>query len=154
MQLSNIIIGKPYMAWGLLALVPFILFYLIRPKLKEKEIPSLMFLMRNNKQMKQSSFFRYLVRSFLFLVQFIIITGLAFSLVFPYITVPYKSSSANTIVVIDGSASMQTSYGMGTRFDKAISEIKPRLNGRIGVIFAANQPLILLKDERKEEAPG
>jgi hypothetical protein len=147
MQLAN----QPGL-WGLLALIPFILMYLIRPRAKEKEIPSLMFLMKNSKQSKQSSFFRYLMRNFLFFLQLILIGGLAFSLAMPYVTIPYKSTAQYTVVVLDGSASMQTKHGIGTRFDRAISEIKPKLTGKVSVIFAENQPLVLLTDGNNMEA--
>jgi hypothetical protein len=147
MQLAN----QPGL-WGLLALVPFILMYLIRPRAKEKVIPSLMFLMKNKKQSKQSSFFRYLMRNFLFFLQLITIGGLAFSLAMPYITIPYKSTAQYTVVVLDGSASMQTKFGIGTRFDKAVSEIKPKLSGKVSIIFAENQPLVLLSDGNNLEA--
>ncbi|MFC1704736.1 BatA and WFA domain-containing protein [Nanoarchaeota archaeon] len=151
-MIGNIQIARQFGLWGLLALVPFILMYLIRPRLKEKVIPSLMFLLKNNKRSIQASFLRNLMRNFLFFIQLIILAGLAFSLAMPYITVPYKSSAENTVVVLDLSASMQTKYGMGTRFDKAISEIKPRLSGRVSIILAQNQPLVLLNDGRVEEA--
>lgn len=152
MQFGPVQIGREFGLWGLLVLVPFILLYLIKPKLKEKVIPSLMFLMRSSKHSRQASFLRKLMRNFLFFIQLLILTGLAFSLAMPYITIPYKTSSEITIVVLDGSASMQTMDGRVTRFDKAISEIKPKLSGRVSIIFAVNQPLILLQDGKREEA--
>ncbi|MBW2980849.1 BatA and WFA domain-containing protein [Candidatus Woesearchaeota archaeon] len=154
MQLGNILIGNQVGLWGMLVLAPFILLYLIRPRLKEKVIPSLMFLIKNQKQLKQSSFLRNLMRNFLFFIQLLILSGLAFSLAMPYITIPYKAASEHTVVILDGSASMHTKYGASTRFDKAVSEIRPRLSGKISIIFAENQPLILLKEGKKDEALG
>ncbi|MBW2984819.1 BatA and WFA domain-containing protein [Candidatus Woesearchaeota archaeon] len=145
-------IGKPFGLWGMLVLIPFILLYLIRPKVKDKVIPSLMFLMKQQRISIQASFFRTLMRNFLFFIQFLTLAGLAFSLAMPYITIPYKASSENTVAILDVSASMHTKHGMSTRFDKALSEIKPKLSGRISIIAAENQPLILLKEEKKDEA--
>ncbi len=152
MQIGSVTIGNEFGLWGMLVLVPFILMYLIKPKLKEKVIPSLMFLIKNNKQSIQASFLRNLMRNFLFIIQLIVLSSLAFSLAMPYIAIPYKSSSEHTVVVLDLSASMQAKGGSNTRFDYAIREVKPRLSGRVSIVLAQNQPLLLLKEGTRDEA--
>jgi len=65
--------------FALLALVPFIILYLIRPKTIEKVIPSLMFLMREKKEAKQLAFLKKLLQNLLFIIQIIALIALALS---------------------------------------------------------------------------
>ena len=141
-----------YGLYALLALIPFIILYLRRPKPLERVIPSLMFLMKEEKTTRQYSFLRKLLQNLLFILQLAALIGLCFAVAIPYINVPSSIMAEKTVVVIDGSASMQTKDGLATRFDNAIEKAKKELGGKNGIVLAENNPLILLEDGGKGEA--
>jgi hypothetical protein len=138
--------------WSLLALVPFIIIYLRRPKVQNKIVPSLMFLVKQQKVAKQHSFFRTLTRNLLFFLQLFAILLMAFAIALPYIILSHSITAENTVIVLDVSASMQTKYGGGTRFQKAVNEARQYLSGRVSLLLAENTPLIVLEDGDSETA--
>ena len=138
--------------WSLLILIPFIILYLIRPKPKDKVIPSLMFLIKEKRNINQSAFFRNLIRNFLFFLQLIILFLLAISIAKPYFIKEFDVASKNTIIVLDSSASMLTSYKGKSRFEKAIEIAKDNLKGDISIILAADVPRIILDKGNKKKA--
>jgi hypothetical protein len=145
-------LGNPIGIWALLALVPFIIIYLIKPRPKDMTIPSLMFLIKQTQRFKQNAFLRKLLRSVLFFIQLLLLLALAFSIAAPFITVPFAVESENTVIILDSSASMQTKVGTQTRFAKAISLARNSLSGRVSIIAAENMPITLLKDGNYVEA--
>ncbi len=136
--------------WGLLALVPFIIIYLIRPNPKKMEIPSLMFFLTSRKISKQSSFLRRLTRDWLFIIQLMILLFLIFQLFHPLTTYLHDITSENTVLVIDVSASMQTNEGK-TRFESAISKALANLGRRNTLILAKSTPQIILQSGSSTE---
>jgi len=140
-----------YGLYALLALIPFIILYLRRPKPLDRVIPSLMFLMKEQKHTKQSSFLRKLLQNLLFILQLLALTLLGFAIAIPYINIPSDIISDKTIIVIDASASMQTKDGLTTRFDNAIKKAKDELTSKNGIILAENNPLIILEEGKKDE---
>lgn len=137
---------------ALLALVPFIILYLIRPKTIEKVIPSLMFLLKDQKETKQLAFLKKLLQNLLFIIQLIALAAMAFSVSAPYLDLPYNAASSNNIIVLDASASMQVKYESTTRFDKAVELAKGSLDGKISIILAETSPVIILRQGTKQEA--
>jgi len=144
--------GNIYGLYALLALVPFIILYLRRPKPLERVIPSLMFLIKEERHARQYSFLRKLLHNLLFLLQLLAIACIGFAIAIPYIDIPSSIISDKTVVIIDISASMQTKDGAKTRFDNAIEMVKKDLSSRNGIILAENNPLIILENGRKDEA--
>ena len=138
--------------YGFLALIPFIIIYLFKPKPLEKAIPSLIFFIREEKNKKQFSFLRKLLTNILFLLQLLIILALAASLAEPFITVTKNAESGNTVLVIDSSASMQTLNGGNTRFELALSEAKKRMSGKVSIVIASLTPEIALENALQIEA--
>ncbi|HLC65113.1 MAG TPA: BatA and WFA domain-containing protein [Candidatus Nanoarchaeia archaeon] len=141
--------------WGLYALgslIPLIIIYLIRPKPVEKIIPSLMFIIQEKKVTRRQAFFRRFVNNLIFFLQFLALTALAFAVASPFITIPFATSSENTVLVIDGSASMQASHGLGTRFTSAVSGARDSVAGKVSIILAENIPNSLLAKGSKSEA--
>ena len=55
--------------YALAALVPLIIIYLIKPKPKKREIPALMFLLKERTKSTFRSFFRNIMRDWLLLLQ-------------------------------------------------------------------------------------
>ena len=138
--------------YALLALIPFILIYLIRPKSFERVIPSLMFIMREKNKFRKASFLQKLLRNLLLLIQLLIILFLAFSVASPYLEIPHSVLVRNNIIVLDASASMQPREGIGTRFDKAVNYARENLGMRNTIILAESTPIIILEDGSSGEA--
>ncbi len=145
-------IGNTLGLYGFLALIPFILIYLFKPKPVNKTIPSLMFFMRENKQKKEFSFLRRLLTNLVFLLQLFAILAMAYALAEPFIMVTKSAESGNTVFIIDSSASMQTKYGSNTRFETALSQAKGMMNGRVSIVLASLTPSIALENGLQAEA--
>tara|TARA_Y100000310_G_scaffold172609_2_gene172745 strand:+ start:13905 stop:15665 length:1761 start_codon:yes stop_codon:yes gene_type:complete len=126
--------------WALLILVPFIILYLIRPKMVKMKIPSLMFLMHDESSKQKLSFLRKFLRDPLFLIQFFLILALAFAVAEPFIILPKQETATNTVLIVDGSASMQTTFNGKSRFDDAIERALDDREGRVSVVLAGQVP--------------
>ncbi|MAG07995.1 hypothetical protein CMO89_00835 [Candidatus Woesearchaeota archaeon] len=145
-------IGNIIGLYGLLALIPLIVLYLRKPKPLDRVIPSLMFLISESKAKRKFTFFRNLVRNFLLLLQILTLSVLALSLTEPFADMPHNASVGDTVIILDESASSQTSYGASTRFERAISLARKYLDGRISIISTSNIPNTLLESGTKKDA--
>ncbi|MBI2141133.1 BatA domain-containing protein [Candidatus Woesearchaeota archaeon] len=145
---------NPAGLYALLALIPFIFLYLRRPKPKEKTIPSLMFFIKEGGVTKFANFFKQILRNLLFLLQLAIILSAAFAIASPFFTSEKAAAAKHTVLVIDGSASMNAllSDGSGTRFGRAVEEASSRLEGRVSVVLAENIPVVALDKGTATEA--
>ena len=143
---------RPVGLWALIAVAVFIILYLRRPKPQEKIIPSLMFIMKDNKRSKQYSFFQKLLTNILFLMQLLAILGLALVAAAPYTKLKYDETLENTVIILDVSGSMHAKENGVTRFEKALAEAKKSISGSNSIILAENTPLIALEDENTEIA--
>ena len=143
---------RPFGLWALGAAVVFLILYLRRPKPVDKTIPSLMFIMQENKRSTKFSFFQKLMTNLLFLLQLFIILGLSIVSAAPFVKLKYDSTLENTVVIIDVSASMQAKENGASRFDKAIDGAGKVLSGKNTIILAENIPLIVLENENIEIA--
>lgn len=144
--------ARPLGLIALAAVAAFIILYLRRPKPQDKIIPSLMFIMQDNKRSKQYSFLQKLMTNLLFLMQLLSILGLALVAAAPFVKLKYDTTLENTVVILDVSASMQAKEKGVMRFDKAIEEAKKVLSGRNSIILAENTPLIVLESEGTDVA--
>ncbi|MBI2546359.1 BatA domain-containing protein [Candidatus Woesearchaeota archaeon] len=140
--------------YAFLSLIPFIILYLRRPRPLEKVFPSLMFFMEELKSQKSYGWLEKLIRNLLFFLQLLIILLMSIAAAEPYLVLPREESSGQTVLVIDGSASMKAKLPgtSATRFDKAIEEAKNRMEGRITIILATRSPSIELDHGNKAEA--
>jgi len=139
--------------YAFLSLVPFIIIYLRKPRPVEKVFPSLLFFMEELKSQRNYYFIEKLIRNLLFFIQLFTILLLSIAAAEPYLVLPREDTSANTILVIDGSASMKTKVNaQSTRFEQAIEEAKNHLDGRITIILTANVPSVELEKGNKAEA--
>ncbi|MBI2550508.1 BatA domain-containing protein [Candidatus Woesearchaeota archaeon] len=145
---------NPAGLYALLALIPFIILYLRRPKPKEKTIPSLMFFMKEGGATKFSNFFKQFLQNLIFLLQLAIIVSAALAVAAPFFTSEKAASAKHTVVVIDGSASMNAmlSGESQARFEKAVEEASSRIEGRASIILAANIPVVVLEKTSSAEA--
>ncbi len=138
-------------ALAFLAIVPFIIVYLRRPKPSERTIPSLMFFIKDRGTTRFHSFFRQLLQSLLFLLQLAIISLLAFSVMGVFTEVS-ADKTGKTAIVLDVSASMQAEQGGSSRFDSAVARASEFLDGRVSIVLAANVPRVVLENGGAEEA--
>ncbi len=138
--------------YALLALVPLIIIYLRRPKPVDRVIPSLMFLFREKGLIKEHSFLKNFLRNLLFFLQLLAITALAFALAKPYLDLEGTAFGSHNIIVLDSSASMQTTMSGVSRFDRAVEEAKSNLGGRTSIILAGSTAEIILENGNSQEA--
>ncbi len=138
--------------YAFISLIILILLYLIRPKPRETNIPSLMFFIKTSGVTKQNSFLRTFINNILFILQFLALSSLAFALTYPYINVPKTSFQQDAVIVLDISASMQTHSEGGVRFDKAIAAAKEKLGQKTTIILASNLPIVALEKGSKDQA--
>ncbi len=147
MQLAN-----TFGLYAFLSLIPLIIIYLRKPKPVEKIIPSLMFLIKNQKDTTKHSFFQKLLRNLVFLLQLLALSLMAFSIASPYILTSETVTSQNTVVIIDASASSQAMVNSKTRFETSIDIAKDYLEGKISIIMASESPETILEDGTKSQA--
>ncbi|MDY6788424.1 MAG: BatA domain-containing protein [Candidatus Nanohaloarchaea archaeon] len=102
--------------YGLLALVPLVIFYLTRPKPREITMPSMMFFIKHKKAGKLKQAIRFLQNNLLLLLHVLFIIVAASALAEPVI--PTDTSSDQVVAVIDVSASMQDDLGSAREFLK------------------------------------
>ncbi|MBU3941434.1 MAG: BatA and WFA domain-containing protein [Nanoarchaeota archaeon] len=138
--------------YAFLSLIPLIIIYLRKPKPVEKVIPSLMFLIKNQKDTTKHSFFQKLLRNLVFLLQLLALSLMAFSIALPYIMTSEAVTSQNTVVIIDASASSQTMVNSKTRFESSINIAKDYLEGKISIIVVSESPETILEDGTKNQA--
>ncbi|MBI5392508.1 VWA domain-containing protein [Candidatus Woesearchaeota archaeon] len=138
--------------YAFIAAALIVLIYLIKPKPRDKTIPSLIFIMKQSGKAKKQSFFRRLVSEFLFFLHLLIILLLAASATQPFFFSDLQVDAENTVLILDISASMATKDGLSTRFERMQSEAKSNLDGKISIILAGNEPFAVLDGGKKSDA--
>ena len=121
---------------ALLSLIPLIILYLIKPKPKEIQVPSLMFFIKLAGSNIKSSFLRNILRDWLFILQFLAILLLALTFAEPYIAYEKEVIGENLAIVVDVSASSQVKENGKTRFDLAIDNTEKVLGNKNNLILA------------------
>lgn len=133
---------------GLAALavaVPIVLLYLIRPDPSEVQLPTFRFLAEEERQQSSTPLLERLSRSLLLLLQLLVILLLAVSLATPYVPVNEREVVEETVLVVDTSASMATTAGGQTRFDRAISVADREVTQRTSVITTVGSGRVALR---------
>ena len=92
------------------------------------------------------------MKNLLFLMQLLIILGLALVAAAPYVKLKYDTTLENTVIILDVSASMQAKEKGASRFDRALEGAKGALSGKNTIILAENIPLIVLENENTDVA--
>lgn len=145
-------LANPAGIYALLILIPFIILYLIRPRPKDKVMPSLMFFIKEKGLKRKQNFLRRLLRNLLFLLQLLALAALAFSVASPFITISEKAAAQNTVLVLDVSASSQTTIDGISRFEKTLNRANEFLEGRMSIVLAQNTPILVLDKSSKGKA--
>ena len=131
---------------ALLAAVPVVLLYLVQPDPRRIELPTIRFLLDERGEDASNPLFERLKRSLLLLLQLLVIVGLAASLAGPYVDVSRSQTVEETVLVVDGSASMATESGDATRFDRAVAAARESTSGTNTVVFAGGDARVVLRD--------
>jgi hypothetical protein len=133
---------NPLALGALASVVPLILLYLLRPKPLQVQIPSLMFLMDIKEEKKRFyTSISKLVKDPLFFIQLFVLILLALAAASPYFESQEALSGDHTVIVIDGSASMQTDG----RFSDAISKAEGYVSKTNTVILAESTPVVVIE---------
>jgi len=138
--------------WYLLALIPIILAYFIRPRPKNQTIPALMFLMKESTKSDKKSFLRRLIRDPLLFFQILIIIAFAIAIAKPFMTVAEDVFAEKIAIVIDVSASSQASIDGTTRFDRAIELAKENLGSNNAIILMSAVPELVIDNAESTKA--
>src|SRR3989344_4400962 len=128
--------GFPLGAWAFVSLAVLVIIYLIRPRPKDLTIPSLMFIIKDTGKTIKSSFLEKLLRNLIFLLQLIALGVLALAFMQPIMNIAYDSAAANTVVVLDASASMASQ----DRFQDAVGIAKDSMKGDVSIVLAEDFP--------------
>ncbi len=137
--------------YALLALVPLVILYLIKPKPTKLKVPSLMFFMKHEKSSTIHSLFRYFQRDLLFLLQLLVLLFLALSIAQPSLMLNRDVVSNNIVFVLDVSASSQVIEDGKTRLDIAKEKIGDLATFRNSLVLLKSSPVIALEDAGRSE---
>lgn len=151
MALSDIFLSP----LGLLALgsiLPLLALYLLKPDPDTVEIPTLRFLDQATERNRTSPIFRRLQRELLLVIQLLVLILLALALAAPYVMVSAETTVEETVLVVDGSASMATTAGGTSRFNRAIEAAKGTVTSRTSLIVSADPVRIRLRRAPKVAA--
>lgn len=129
-QLSNYFLNPLGLA-ALIALVPLIIFYLMRPSPEEKVMPSMTFFHKDKKSGRLQKALKILQRNMMLLLHVLMITGLAAAIANPYIMGEQRPK--NAVIVIDNSASMNPV------FDEVKTEAISELGNSNTVVLANDE---------------
>ena len=156
--MQSIELTTPLALLGLLLLIPIIILYLIKPKPRHIRFPSIMFILGVERSKRFRSFFKRFIRDPLLIIQILIITLLVFAISEPFFIVREEENvKENSVIIIDSSASMQSTDITPSRFSRA-KEIAKELIGKmneeslISIVIAENIPILLSKNLNKEDA--
>lgn len=130
---------------GLLALVPLVVLYLVRPDPRELDLPTVQFLVEDRDDGGSRPVLRRLTRNLLFLLQVLVVVALALALASPYVTLDRQTAGGSTVVVLDTSASMATETGSGSRFEAARDAAADAAGGETTVVTTAPEVQVLVE---------
>ena len=135
---------------GLIGIPILIVIYIIKPKYHEKKISSTFIWRLSLKYRKKKIPLQWLQRSLLFFVQVLAIGILALVLARPLMQVDAKDGEK--VVILDVSASMNSTNGVDTRLDRAIEDLydlasKANEENKLTIILADSNPEYLTRRE-------
>ncbi|MFB6122162.1 MAG: BatA domain-containing protein [Haloferacaceae archaeon] len=137
---------------ALAALVPVVVLYLVQPDPRRVRLPTLQFLLEEGERDASNPLLERLRRSLLLLLQLLVLVLLATSLATPYVPVSEQTTVEETVVVVDGSASMATQADGSTRFARAVAAARDATTGTTSVVFAASESRIVLRQGTAADA--
>ncbi|MDV0444515.1 hypothetical protein MmiAt1_00410 [Methanimicrococcus sp. At1] len=139
----------PLALLGLLSIIPLIILYMLLPKPFKVSMPSVMFLVKvEESREKIYSSITKIVKDPLFIVQLFVLILLTLAAAGPYILTYDTHSDESTVIIIDGSASME----VGDRFETAQRDAVRYLSRVNTVILAESIPIIVAENVSASEA--
>ncbi|MFC6872361.1 VWA domain-containing protein [Halobellus marinus] len=151
MALSDVFLSPLGFA-ALLAAVPVIFLYLVRPDPRRVTLPTVRFLSEAAGTSSSSPLFERLKRSIPLLLQLLAILLFATALAAPYVAVSQSETVEETVVVLDASASMNVEDGGTTRFDRAVDSADGAVTSTTSVVLADGRGSIAIRDGTAADA--
>jgi len=136
---------------ALLSVVPLVILYLVQPDPRRVELPTLRLLLDDDERDASNPLLERLRRSLLLLLQLLVLIALAVALAGPYVSVSESQTVEETVIVLDGSASMGVEADGGTRFAAAVSTARESTSGTNSVVFAGSESRIVLRSGGSDE---
>ncbi|RLM59293.1 hypothetical protein DVK02_00645 [Halobellus sp. Atlit-31R] len=130
---------------ALLAAVPVIILYLVRPDPRRVPLPTLRFLTDSDGTASSTPLLERLKRSALLLLQLLAIVLFATALATPYVPVSESETVEETVLVVDTSASMSVESGGATRFDRAVAAARDATTSTTSVVAVDGDAAIRLR---------
>ncbi|AKB82231.1 hypothetical protein MSBR3_1653 [Methanosarcina barkeri 3] len=132
---------NPLALAALLSVIPLIIIYMLRPRPTVLAIPSLMFVLKLERERKRVyASLTKIVRDPLFLIQLLMLVLLSIGAAGYYYTSQEPLSGEHTVLVLDTSASMQ----VDSRFDDAVKIADGYVSKKNSIILASDTPLLAL----------
>jgi len=134
--------GTPLALLALLSVIPLIILYMLRPKPKVLSIPSLMFVLKLERERKRVyASLTKIVQDPLFLIQLLMLILLSIAAAGYYYTSEEPLSGEHTVLVLDTSASMQVE----PRFADAVGIANSYVSKKNSIVLASDSPLLALE---------
>jgi hypothetical protein len=132
---------NPLALAALLSVIPLIIIYMLRPRPTVLAIPSLMFVLKLERERKRVyASLTKIVRDPLFLIQLLMLILLSIGAAGYYYTSQEPLSGEHTVLVLDTSASMQ----VDSRFDDVVKIADGYVSKKNSIILASDTPLLAL----------
>lgn len=133
---------NPLALAALLSVIPLIIIYMLRPKPVVLSIPSLMFVLKLERERKRVyASLTKIVRDPLFLIQLLMLILLSIAAAGYYYNSEEPLSGEHTVIILDTSASMQTD----SRFEDAVKIADGYVSKKNSIILASDTPLLALE---------
>lgn len=135
MVLSDVF-AAPLGLAALLAAVPIIVLYLIRPDPRRLRLPTTRFLIDADGASSSRPLLERLQRNAVLLLQLLAVVLFATALATPYVPAAQSETVEETVVVIDATASMTVESGGATRFERAVDAAGGAVTSTTSVVVA------------------
>lgn len=140
--LSNSALSNYFLdpAWTLTlaALIPLVIFYLVKPKPDEKMMPSIRFFMKDRKEGRIKQAISKILQNLMLIFHIIFVIAVVAAVANPFINGP--STADRSVLVIDNSASMEGSLAEAKSF--AVDRL-----GGTNTVIVVNDDVKVLRDE-------
>lgn len=136
--------ATPLALAALLSVIPLIIIYMLRPKPAVLSIPSLMFVLKLERERKRVyASLTKIVQDPLFLIQLLMLVLLSIAAAGYYYSSEEPLSAEHTVLILDTSASMQVE----SRFDDAVGIADGYVSKKNSIILASDTPLLALEGD-------
>jgi hypothetical protein len=135
MVLSDLFLS-PLGLVALLAALPVIVLYLIRPDPRRLRLPTTRFLADADGTSSSRPLFERLQRNAVLLLQLLAILLFATALATPYVPAAQSETVEETVIVVDATASMTVESGGATRFERAVEAADGAATSTTSIVVA------------------